>query len=234
MTRRPSPSFSLRCGLFLLLVTSSLVLTYLVLRPLAVAGTVPSPIYQYLDLNGEQNLIAWWNSGLLLLIAILSVLSAAAAPLARERLGFVVVALAGAYLSIDEFTMLHERYDEILGIEVDIGTYGWVVPGIGVALAGVTVLLFAGRGLPLTLRRALLLAMSLYLFGALFVEALSGFASIGNPDFESWIKALLIAVEEGLEMTACVVAVTALLVHLEQYGVLRVGTGPAREPTAPL
>ena len=95
MTRRPSPSFSLRCGLFLLLVTSSLVLTYLVLRPLAVAGTVPSPIYQYLDLNGEQNLIAWWNSGLLLLIAILSVLSAAAAPLARERLGFVVVALPG-------------------------------------------------------------------------------------------------------------------------------------------
>lgn len=54
MTRRPSPSFSLRCGLFLLLVTSSLVLTYLVLRPLAVAGTVPSPIYQYLDLNGER------------------------------------------------------------------------------------------------------------------------------------------------------------------------------------
>ena len=228
MAHRPTASFAQRCGLVLLSVTAMLVVTYLVLRPLAVGKVVPSPIYQYLDLNGEQNLVAWWNAGLLLMVAVLSVLAAVAAVSERERLGFAVIGLGGAYLSIDEFTMLHERYDEILGIEVDIGTYGWVVPGLVVAVVGVCLLVAVGRGLPRSLQRSLLLALSLYLLGALVVEAFSGFLSIGNPDLQGWVKALLVAAEEGLEMTACVLAVTALLAHLEQRGVIRTGTGARR------
>lgn len=232
MTHRPTPSFARRCGLVLFSVTAVLVVTYLVLRPLAVRKLVPSPIYQYLDLNGEQNLVAWWNAGLLLLVAVLSALAAVAAVSGRERLGFAVIGLGGAYLSIDEFTMLHERYDEILGIEVDIGTYGWVVPGLVVAVVGVCLLVAVGRGLPRSLQRSLLVALSLYLLGALGVEAFSGFLSIGNPGLQGWVKALLVAVEEGLEMVACVLAVTALLAHLEQRCVIRTGTETVVAPPA--
>lgn len=231
MSLKPPRPFARRCGLVLFVVTIVLVVTYLVLRPLAFAKVVPSPIYQYLDLNGEQNLVAWWNAGLLLMVAVLSALGAVAAVSGRERLGFAVIGLGGAYLSIDEFTMLHERYDEILGIEVDIGTYGWVVPGLIVAMVGVCLLVAVGRGLPRSLQRSLLLALSLYLLGALVVEAFSGFLSIGNPDLKGWVKALLVAVEEGLEMTACVLAITALLFHHEQRGVIRVGTGTPGRPT---
>jgi MFS family permease len=171
----------------------------------------PAPdVKEWLDIGGESNLPTWWNATLLVLVALAALVAACFADRSSERRAWWIVGLAAAYLSVDEATQLHERL-AALGERsgLDLPTYAWLVPGVIVAAIGATVLVVAGRALPPTTGARLGLALALFAFASLGLEALGGWLR-DRTDDSPWFT-LAIIVEEGVEMLACILAVGAII-----------------------
>lgn len=164
----------------------------------------------FVDIGGEANLPTWWNSTLLVFIAMCALTARAVTPSTErgERLGWLSVAVASSYLSLDETAELHERLD---GIVRDAGmnpsTYAWVIPGSLLAAVAVAVLVVFCRRLPAPVPRRLASALALYAFGALALEGMNGW--IRDNDWSTWYTVGLI-VEEAFEMGACVLAAATI------------------------
>lgn len=166
---------------------------------------------QLFDVDGEGNLPTWWNTVLLASVGALAwVGSRVAAQGPRQRRGWLVIGVVALLLSFDEAARLHER-SSILVSDLSIGTFPWLVVGAVVALTGTGVLVLETRSMPAEVRRRLGAALSIYLSGALGLEAVSGFFVRRD---ELSIAGVLSHVEEGMEMGACILAIWALLAHL--------------------
>lgn len=179
-----------------------------------VVSPVPA-VKDWFDIGGEANLPTWWNSTLLVLIAVLA-LSAAivSAGSTAERRAWWVVAAAATYLSIDEATELHERLtDAGERTGLDLPTYAWLIPGVVLAAVGSTVLVVVGRSLPRPTGPRLGAALAAYGFAALGLEALTGWIR-DRFDDSPWFT-LGVMAEEGLEMLACVSAIGVILDRFE-------------------
>lgn len=180
---------------------------------------------RWLDMNAEQSVATWFNVGLLQLAAGLAVVGAVAVATRRERVAWSALAAAVLLLSLDEKISLHEALPELLGMDQGaLVTHEWLVPGVAVALVALAALVPLLRPLPRPLVLGLLVALVVYGAGAVGVELLSGVAvrtlELGHPLRElmpvwEWL-------EESLEMVGCVLAVCALLRHLERVGVVDV------------
>lgn len=200
-----------RVSFFLLGVTATVMAVFV-----AVFGAhrIAGPLTEakvFVDIGGEANLPTWWNASLLLLVAAAAAVAAVHSN-RSVRKGWVVVALAGAYLSLDETAGLHERMARpILAAEIDTSTYPWLIMGGIVAAAGAAVLIAAGRRLPRDTARRLLLALGCYAVGALGVEAVNGFI---GADGHGLLFSFGLILEEGLEMLACILAAAAIVDHL--------------------
>ena len=183
---------------------------------------VPASILQYLHINTELAFAAWFNAALLLTVALLAATLAYGAHDRPTVRAWTVVALATAYLSLDEATALHETAGRLVAKvpALDIGTFHWVVPGAALAVVGVVVLLWVTKSLEVTVRRRLGIALTGYLVGALGVEIITGLLIRAYADV--WVvvnvaQPGLQMLEESLEMLACIYAIWALLRHLEEY-----------------
>lgn len=166
----------------------------------------------FVNVNGEANLPAWWNAGLLLLVSLGAFGSRAVAGQSPARRGWLVVAVVALIMSLDEISSLHERLGGLmLSTGMMLPTFLWLVPGVAIA-GGLAALLFrAGPGLPVATRRPLLLAMFCYGGGALGVEALNGV--MRDPDRRIFYL-VGTTIEETVEMGACILAVAVIAAHL--------------------
>ncbi|HEX2852934.1 MAG TPA: hypothetical protein VHO24_06830 [Opitutaceae bacterium] len=171
------------------------------------------------SLDGEGAAGAYFSS---LQLFIAACLLTVIAKVERNSAGYgrywVVLAIGFYLLSLDEAVALHERLVDpmraLLGKEnLGLLYYGWIVPGaIGAAAVGLYFLPFLFR-LPIATRRQFVLAASLFLGGAVGVEALEGryFEQHGLDDFGF---SLYIFIEEGMEMTGILVFIRGLLGYL--------------------
>lgn len=175
-----------------------------------------------LRLNGESNLAAWWNAMLLLTGGGLAGLaSLQARHLARARAevaGWLAVAVALTALSLDEAVQLHERLVLFAPYLPRTSTYQWVVPGVILGTVGLAGVALAARALPLRVRRGLGSAAVLYAVGAVGVEGLNGWIQgrYGAGD----LYRLSTALEESLEMVACLLAIGTITAGLRRNGPL--------------
>lgn len=210
-----------------------------VIAGLVVASTLAGAALYFLDLgeagflwvqlfwiDSETNLPSMYSSATLLAAAVLLMLIAlatrcAGAPYARHWGAMTVVF---TYLGFDEGARIHERTVEplraLLGRTslpsstfIDVGP-AWVV------LGGIFVLIFVAaylrflRDLPARMRTLLLLAGGLYVGGALGFEILSGMHAVEHGQ-ENAVFAILVTIEETLEMLGVAVFIYALLCQLE-------------------
>lgn len=164
------------------------------------------------DIGGEANIPTWWNVALLLMVAVaaLGASFVGPAPAHGVRRSWWVVAAAATYASIDEAAGLHERLAGPVGdLDIDVPTYGWLLPGVVVASAGAVVLVVAGRRLPQPAAGRLGLALASYGGAAVGIEAINGW--VRRRGEGSLLYSAGTVSEESIEMGACVYAVMAIV-----------------------
>lgn len=170
-------------------------------------------VFWYFDVGREYNMATWYNSGLWLLLGVISAMIALARPAFRRS--WWLLAVVALFASVDEYLEVHERFDvpgeriaEIL--PVDVG-FTWVLVGAPFALVIGLLLLRLVLSLP---RRALIgivLGGALFLVGALGVESFNG----RHLEAMDWIVdnryIYGTMLEEMLEMSGIAVALAALI-----------------------
>lgn len=137
---------------------------------------------------------------------------------------FVLLAAVALALAIDEATQIHENFalmSAALGLSIDF-TYDWLIIGVPLAIAVGGVLLWVTRRIDRTLRIRLIVAGSVYLFGAAVLEAVCG-AIATATDVTSAAGAALaydavMMLEEGFEFAGVLIALAAALAVFEVRG----------------
>ncbi|MER5257064.1 MULTISPECIES: hypothetical protein [unclassified Streptomyces] len=174
---------------------------------------IPS-VRRLVNVDVEANLATWWNSTLLLAVAGMALIAALLTGRGARpgRLSWLGLAAATALLSIDETISLHERLGEVGRSWKEwaggsLPTHAWVLPGAVLAAAGTLCAVLWARKLPRDLRYGLLGALAVYLGGALLTEGFNGWAHAND---HSTVLMLGTIVEEGLEMSGCLVALAVL------------------------
>lgn len=136
-------------------------------------------------INNEGNIATFWNTLLLLLTsAVTFVVTAAKFSQGNKyRFEWLLLGLVFFYLSMDESSVIHEKFSVLLKNMPDINGwahYKWLYAG-GAAVLVLT-FLFIRFYLHLDLRNKILfpVSMALYLFGAFGGELLSGYYAQAN------------------------------------------------------
>lgn len=170
------------------------------------------------NLDRELNIPTLYAMGLLLGSSILLAIIAYAKKIRGDRLLRYWVALSILFLclAIDEITSLHERMTEPLRSALNTSGllhYAWVIPG---TVFVVLCLLAFGKflkNLPSTTRQLILIAGSIFVGGAIGVEAMGGYYTYfyGNRNMT---YAVIVGIEEFLEMFGVIVFIYALLSHI--------------------
>lgn len=171
----------------------------------------------YVDL--ESSAPTWYSSAALGLAGMLLALIAAAKIKTADnyRWHWAMLGCLFFSLSLDEIAMIHELPIDPLRERWNTGGllyYPWVV--LGAALVGLVGLLYLRffLSLPCRTQRGFLLAATLFVGGAIGVEMLSG-AHADVFGEENLDYALIVTVEEFLEMLGVVIFIRALLDYIE-------------------
>jgi hypothetical protein len=169
------------------------------------------------NVDWESSFPTWFSSSLLLLCAVTGAGNAACARKFRERTagGWGIFTALLFLFSMDEMLALHERLNGPLRAVVGnhgIFYYSWVAVGgllvLALALASARFV----AGLPVPVRRLLVLSGLLYFGGAIGIEIVGGLYSeqFGPNNLPYTFIATL---EEGLEMFGIIILLRALLLH---------------------
>lgn len=226
------------------LVVASLTVVSLVLSLVDVRTSAPpfdgfNRLLLTFDTDLEANVPAWFSTALLLSSALLlwGTAKEAAARGDRWTRHWGVLALALAYISLDELSQLHElaipQVDALLGTR-GVLTFGWVI--IAAPLVLVFAALYVGflRALPRRTAVLFLLAGAVYVGGALGVELVGGwiYDEMG-PETVAYVLAT--SVEELGEMLGASLFLFAVADHQHRrLPAPRSAREHAAEPSSPL
>ncbi len=170
------------------------------------------------DLGGSGNIPGWWNSLLMALVAVTAFAAAATARERTERRAWTVVSLAAGAMSLHEVARPLSVFGQwAREMKLSAVVAGWPI----LALAGLLAVFWAWRKLPSQLLAWQLGASTAaYVAGAVVIDSLNNL--ISRQTYGLFFAAGTLA-EELLEMSACVVAVTAILDHVvrERAGYFR-------------
>jgi hypothetical protein len=175
------------------------------------------------DLNQEEYSVPTWYQTVMLFSCFqLLVINAAVASVEANRYAgyWAVLAFIYLYLSADEFLQIHERMEALRSVFQTSGAfyYTWVIPyGIFVLVVALAYLKFLFH-LPDRTRSLFIAAGVLYVGGALGMEMVAGLfvdSHLNKLAAEgTFTTAVLIAIEELLEMLGIVVFIKGLLSYL--------------------
>ena len=181
----------------------------------------PFEFVSLFDVDSESNIPTWYASSTLLLCSILLASIAYAKKIDSDRyfLHWGGLSIIFLFLSMDEAASIHELAIEPLRSALNAGGflyYTWVVPGAAFVLIFVLVYLRFLADLPVKTRRLFLVAGIVYVGGALGVELVGGrYADLYGE--ENFMYALIVTVEEFLEMAGVVVFIFALLSYMSSH-----------------
>jgi hypothetical protein len=177
----------------------------------------PLDLVPLLDLGAEAGLGAWYTSVLLLLAAALLALVGWVASARGQRFArhWLVLGAIFLLLSADETIQFHERVawpiERVLRLKGAF-LYGWVIPALAFLLVlGLSYFKFLAHLSPRT-RRRFVLAGVIYVGGAVGLEMVEGVYATRHGN-ATGAYALLVAVEEVMEMSGVALFVAALLAH---------------------
>jgi len=209
--------------LIVLLVALHSVTNYCWVTQACGGGTAAANDFGYLfNLNGETNLPTWFSIAILLLISLLALLIA----LHCQHMGQPSVAWWGLtfiflLLSLDEGSDLHGLLRRLVTKPEAFGLlnhyFSWVIPAAAIVSVVAAVYGLWIFRLPKRTRWLIICAGTLYVGGALVLEAVGGVIvdeTYLKPDY-----LLVSTLEETFEMTGAVVMIYALLDYARQRGV---------------
>ena len=124
------------------------------------------------------------------------------------------------FLAIDEFASLHEKLIEPIHLKLNTSGFfyfAWVIPGA--AFTFVCLLIFTRflGHLPTQTRRLFLLSGSLYVSGTLGMEMIGGYYASLINNRNDIIYAVIVTIEESLEMLGVAVFIYSLLHYISYY-----------------
>jgi hypothetical protein len=207
-------------------VVCSLLLAHLVTQALRVYGGYDFQLgfQRQFNLDGENNIPSWYASSALFLCAFLLGLVGFTkryeqAPRAGQWLSLAAIFF---FLSMDEAASIHEMVSPLarvlldrIGVSIGYLHFSWVILGIVVVpLVGFSYLRFL-RALPRATSRLFVIAGLLYVGGAVGIE-MFGAKVASQGGMGTMFYAVLVAVEEGLEMFGIVLFSYALLSYIGQ------------------
>lgn len=177
------------------------------------SADLPQAVERF-GLNAENSVPAWYSGSLLLLCAL--ALWGVARATSTSRRGYVwhwrILALAFAYLSLDEIASLHELANAPVREALDLSGIlylSWVVVAVPlVAVFGLAYARFLFH-LPARTRRLFVAAAALYLTGAVGLE-LPGSVLYEQTGSAGLPYAVISAFEETLEMLGAVLFLYAV------------------------
>jgi hypothetical protein len=173
------------------------------------------------NLDGENNIPAWFSTISLFLCALILVAIGAVCwkQNGGHRWYWIGLSVVFLGLSLDEAASIHEWLVLPLRRRLDLGGYfyyAWVIPGGLFTLAvGLAFLRFV-IGLPRVTRTRFFVAGIIYCSGALGMELIGGkYASAHG--MRNWTYILIASLEESLEMLGTILFLQALLVYWREY-----------------
>lgn len=179
------------------------------------------------NMDGEQNVPAWYSASVLLACAGLALLVGLAGRGADARLRSHWFGLAAllTFLSVDEAVAIHEGLASPLTDSLDLErdrwrNWAWVLPYSLFAVVFALVSIPFLRALPRSTAKGLVVAGALFVTGAVGLELIGAQAYGDFGDSTGYLA--LVAAEETIEMVAVVVLVFTLLCHLRDH------VGPVR------
>lgn len=170
------------------------------------------------DLQGEVTVPTWFSASLLLFCAMLFAAIAAAKRRMEDEFQRHWFGLAAIFLglSIDEAADFHGAVSykvQSTWNTSGVLAYPWILPAAILSLVVGLIYLRFLLHLPNPLRNRVILAGSLFLLGALVLEAVEAAydSAVGG---DGLVYILMVAAEESLEKTGAIVLLTALLSYL--------------------
>jgi hypothetical protein len=194
---------------------------------LTISCLIPQPIvlnlFQFVNLDREQNLPTLFAVGLLLLNSALFFIIHRNSKTFRERQPiWPVLGTTFAYLAIDEFSALHETLSpflrQLFRTDSSILYDAWLIPYGIVGLVLAAIVLPTVIKLRASIREWLILSLILYAIGAIGFEMLSGLLHnlATGPNF---LYGLIVGTKKLLQLSGLATLTYALLTLIEkQYG----------------
>lgn len=169
------------------------------------------------DVGNEQNIPTYFSVLLLIfaaqLLAIITNFSWRKKK--KSAVKWAILALGFSLMGFDEAFQVHEKLTPIFRAKMGGTTFGlyyyaWVIPGLAlVAFVGLFFMQFVLQ-LPAPTRLKFILAASCYISGAIGMELVGGhYAELRG--IENWPYSLIVAIEEGLEITGLITFIWGLL-----------------------
>ena len=183
-------------------------------------GWLGGPRIERLHVDQENGTAAYLHAALLALIAVLWATAASRERARRTRRAWILLALAAAYVSFDEFAALHEELIEPLRASVGFGGllwFGWVVPGAAALAVLAALTVRSVLRLPPPVRLQVVAGAALYVAGALGFELLGGAQADASGELTLAYGGLIHA-EEGLESAGLLLMVAGLTAFLSLSG----------------
>jgi hypothetical protein len=169
----------------------------------------------FLDVDAEGNIPAWFSSSILLLCSVLLGVITHAVKRAGDRysLFWGILSIVFVLMSLDETASFHERLIYPLRSLLDTGGllyFAWVIPGGAfVVIFGLVYVRFLFN-LPVTIRRLFIAAGALYVSGSVGLEMIGGLVSDLRGE-GNLLYIALFTVEDLLEMSGATIFLYALV-----------------------
>ncbi|MBW7467549.1 multidrug transporter [Pontibacter aydingkolensis] len=178
-------------------------------------------IVRYFDLNGEENVPAFFSSVILLAAACLLLLIYRTSKYTGRHKGngyWLALAVIFVFMAVDESVQIHEHIAEFVRPQLTSDLNGllhwaWVVP-YTLVVAGVVAVFFRWvLLLPATTRNLFFLSGGMFVLGALGFEFIEGYL-FKHYGLDHIYNRIMYTLEELLEMTAVILFIYALLQYL--------------------
>ena len=174
-------------------------------------------IINQFDLDHESNIPTFFSSILLLASSGLLFLAYSTEMDTSKRKYWLLLSVIFLSLSADEYLSVHEKMikpmRELLGTS-PLYYFAWIIPVIPMLIGlGIYLLRFL-RSLPQPIMRLFLLSAALYVSGAIGVELLGGYYVYYNSK-DTFSYALIVSLEESLEMIGVILFIYSLLTYLK-------------------
>jgi hypothetical protein len=189
-----------------------------------------------INFDSEKSIPTWWSFLLLIAVALIVLLNGRAEPNRKWKPHWFLLGAIFVFLSIDEFSGIHERLVGVLAPYHFTGVlyYSWVIPYGVLCLLGAAFYWRFVLSLPADIRWRAAFAGGLYVAAAVGMEMVGGYCvSIGNRDC---FRMEVIAEETGEIVGATLLfLVMLLLLQMRCLSVeLRFGHAGAVRPGASL
>mgnify|MGYP001125495263 CR=1 FL=1 len=185
---------------------------------------IPTILVHLFNTDKEQNIPSVFSSIILLFCSTMLYIIFRVKKDNRQHFkDWKILSIIFLVMSIDELLSLHESLNAINKVMNNSGFLylGWVIPAAGFVL--IFILYFMGfiRTLPKKTRRLFIIAGTIYVTGALFLELFAGYLvdpATPNPNyFGPYPYLIQSSVEEFLEMIGIAIFSYALMSYITSY-----------------